>query len=625
MRFILAGVSLVIALVLVGLGVAQKTVLGTPDSFTATARSTTSAPITVISGTTLNALDGRQDLTLSGSGTIFAAYARTSDVLAWVGEANYNTLTFDKKSRTLVSSGQKGAEATVPSPVGSDLWLREFSGTSKLDLKVSLDKGLSIIIASDGTAPAPSTVSITWPLDNRTPFALPLVAAGAFFALLALIFLGWALIHHRRLRGPRRKSLSAAKPQRMPRLPRQRSYRPVKSKPVSIPRGRRSTRRFVALLPVLIVSAVLLSGCSAASTPGATTTPAAPSPLVSSGASADSPATASRNAPAPSGSSTAGPSDGATPGASATVAPAVELSPPVATEHQIESIVAQVSDVATKSDAALDATTLATRFTGPALALRSSDYQIRSKDSAYVTTVRGIPATTVKVSLPQQSTTWPRTVFAVVQKADDTSVAPVALTMVQNSPREQYKVAYAVDLAAKAVLPTLAPEGVGAPQLSPDTKILALAPSVLVPDYLDLLNNGSASPTFPLFDIAKDTLLPTSGLDARNERKSTFPANATLELSNAAGEAETIALATNESGAIVSVYITETETVKPAVAGDTLNPTGRVKTLSGLTGTTTGVTATYGDQLLFFIPKVGSAEKIVLLGFSTGLISAKEL
>ena len=63
----------------------------------------------------------------------------------------------------------------------------------------------------------------------------------------------------------------------------------------------------------------------------------------------------------------------------------------------------------------------------------------------------------------------------------------------------------------------------------------------------------------------------------------------------------------------------------PVEAGAAVNPSGQVKALSGLAISTKGVTATYGDQLLFYVPPAGSDGKIVLLGYSYGLVTASEV
>jgi hypothetical protein len=67
------------------------------------------------------------------------------------------------------------------------------------------------------------------------------------------------------------------------------------------------------------------------------------------------------------------------------------------------------------------------------------------------------------------------------------------------------------------------------------------------------------------------------------------------------------------------------ESAKPQESGAILSPEAGTKALSGVTKTTTGVAATYAYQLLFYVPPAASGEKITLLGFSEGLVAAKEL
>lgn len=610
MRLVLAIVSLAIAVGLAGYGFAQRSILSGPDTLVATSTVDSGAPVTVIGGETLNALEGRQDIEISGSESIFAAYGRTIDVMAWIGDATYNEIGFDPETSELFSVTQQGTEQTVPSPAGSDLWLREYVGENELDMKVSLNEDFSIIVVSDGTAPAPSTVSISWPLDNRTPWAGPLIAAGGAMLLISLGFFLWAIIHRVRTRGPRRKSIKPPKTPRMPKLPRQRSYQVRKPKTTTTTRGRRSSRRMTALIPTVLVGTLALSGCSAEWWP-------------------DTSAQVTMSAPSPSASSTA--------------VPLEELQPPAATVRQVETIVREAAAVAETADAALDAEALKTRFAGPALALRTGNYAIRAKDSAYPA-LPPIPAGPIEVTVPQQADeTWPRSILAVVtppaepaaeepaaeEPAEESAeepaaVPPLALTLVQQTPREQYKVNFAVALEPDAVFPELAPEGVGVARLSPDTKFLSLPPSELAAAYVDVLNAGAKSASYELFDIERDDFIPQFGVEAREAFKADNP-KVTIDFAMAPGDAEAIALASNESGALVSVSLVETETAKPVAAGDTLNPSGDTKTLSGVAGTTKGVTSSYTHQLLFYIPPVGSSDKIVLLGFSQGLVSAQEI
>jgi hypothetical protein len=98
-----------------------------------------------------------------------------------------------------------------------------------------------------------------------------------------------------------------------------------------------------------------------------------------------------------------------------------------------------------------------------------------------------------------------------------------------------------------------------------------------------------------------------------------------MELANALSDAEVIPMVTNDSGAIVATYLTETEKVTPVEAGALINAEGAVKSLAGVSSTTKGTMATYGNQLLFYVPPVGSDQKIVLIGWASALIAAREL
>ncbi|WP_165067614.1 hypothetical protein [Marisediminicola senii] len=582
MRYIFAIVSLVLAVVLIGYGVAQRTVLAGPDSLVVTAEATSDATVTVIDGETLNSLEGRQDLELSGSDTIFAAFGRTDDVLAWVGDASYNEIGFDDETQSLTSEEVPGSEVTVPNPAGSDLWLREYTGDIALSMQVSLSEDLSIIVVSDGTQPAPSTVTVSWPLDNRTPWAAPLIAAGGAMLLLSFFFFVWAFVHSHRTRGPRRRSITSGQ------------RRTGRTEPGAIgSRGRRSISRMTAVVPIVLVGTLGLSSCASDSWPDLTMASAESSPSASPSAEPE------------------------------------ETSIPAVTTGQVESIIGKVSEVAETAEGGLDEVMLGYRFTGPALEQRIGNFAIREKDPAHPA-LPAFPSGPVAVSVPQSlpvdSDPWPRAIFAVVESPDPATVAPWSVMLVQQSPREQYKVYYAVTLEPNATLPELAPRGVGAPRLSPDTKLLSMAPGNVLANYKDVVTTGDASVNAPAFDLESDNLLPQIDPAARDEQINALKeANGTLEYSYGVGDAETIALASNESGALVTTYLTETTTARPSIEGDTINPTGLVKTLTGSEGSTRGYTAEYSYQLLFYIPPIGSTDKTVLLGFSEALLSAQEI
>jgi hypothetical protein len=291
--------------------------------------------------------------------------------------------------------------------------------------------------------------------------------------------------------------------------------------------------------------------------------------------------------------------------------------------------------VTSEADASANADLAATRLDGPALELRKANYAARAVDGA-IAALPPIPGEPVTLTLPQQTgDSWPRTVLTVVQPpapepptdpaaTPEPAPAPVALVLIQPDPRSQYKVHYSIPLLTEAELP-VAPASVGAAPLPEDSKLLALTPAEVGPAYADVLQNGEASASFPLFDTANDKLLAQLGKAYKDERVAALQ-TASLTFAQAPGGGQTVALATNDTGALVAVNMDEIETITPTEAGAAVNAEGQVKALSGVSQSTKGLTATYGMQLLFYVPPVSeSDQKIVLLGYAQGLTGASEV
>lgn len=619
MRFVIAIVLFVTAFVSIGLGVAQRTVFRGPDHLTAAVDVTGGVPFVVIDGATLNANPGAQLVEVSGgSGPVFMAYGRTDDVDAWLTGERVARLGYDAAtSRLAVARSAEGegtstphpapstsatpgedeatedgaaadegtadeaseaatAETSASSPVGSDLWIQEFEGDGTLVRKINVPSDVSVLIATDGTAAAPPRVSVTWPLDNSTPWSGPLIVGGIGALLLGLASLVWALLHARRRNGPRRKTPRMPKPPRPAQLkpaPRRAALTPGAPGAPEASRGRR--RAFVAL-PVLLVGALALSACS-------------------EGASAP--------AAAPESSAT----------------PTVEIDPPVVTKQQFTRIVARAVEAIAQADEGRDATLAATRLAGPALELRTANYTARGADSA-IAALPAAPAGEIGLVLPQQQHQWPRVVFAAVSGADG---AEYGLMFVQETPREQYKVHYLIRLTQS--IPEVAPIDLGAAPYDPDSKLLAEKPAQLAAEYGDVLIAGDESPFADLFDATDDRLRSSLGADYKAQRRAELP-NAVVNFASAAGTEAPVALATNDTGAIVAVDLRETETVTPAEQGAAINPKGAVKALSGKTTTTKGIAAQYGMQVLFYVPPATAKDaKVRVLGFTQGLIAASEV
>lgn len=631
MRFVLAIVAFIVAAALVGLGIAQRTVLAPASEVSASVTVKGGAAFTVISGSVLNAHPNQQTLSVSGSSKEFVAYGRTADVLAWLGTQRYARISYDASGDTLTSKivtpkstdADTGGTATAtpdptaaetpavptstpspsaaatdtatpgPNPSGSDLWLEQYSGSDAAVTYMNVPSDVSVIVASDGTKPAPDKVRIAWPLDTATPWAGPLIAGGLLLLLAGIVLFLLGLLHLRRSRGPRRSSGP-----KMPKLPKARTYKPSRAV-VSRGKGRRSRsgrdrsrgRRRMVTVSTVVLGTLVLTGCSADYWPQFSGNPTAtltPTPLSTDAAALGK-----------------------------------DALPPVVTVPQLQKIVANIATVAANADAHGNADELAGRFTGVALAMRSANYKIRAPKTSVVA-LATIPAGPIKVALPQATDSWPRVVEAVVQNTANAKDAPIMLVLVQETPRDNYMVNYAIPLQASATVPDVAPASIGTSIVPPDSKFLLVAPSKLAADYADVLTNGDASKYADLFDASTDGLRgQVAKLDA--ETKSQLSSTASLTIARTAGTGALIALATNDSGAIVAVDVREVVTAKVVSAGAEVTAGATASALSGLVTSKTGIASTTDYQLLFSVPPPGSKNKITLLGFSQGLTAASEV
>ncbi len=593
MRFVLAIVSFVLAALMIGWGIGQRTILAGPDSVTSSVQTET-APLTVVDGGAieqlgleLDALSPSRSMTVSGEGEVLVAYGRTADVLAWVGDTDHNLVTADIESGELVSELVTGVESEAPDPRGSDLWLDELGGEDTVELTSGVRSDMSVLLATDGTAPAPDAISVQWPVDDSTPYAVPLIVAGSVMLVLGLALYIWALVHLRRGQGPRRKTAKQPKGPKPPKRPKPGvlgAGRPPGPQ-LESPRGRRATRKRIALLPAGIAVAAL-AGCTGV-------------PSLDLGAS-----------PSPSASETA--------------EPGVAVEPPVVTQAQAERILADVSAVGAAADEARDADAASARFDGAALDERRGYYALLAAE-AEEPAPPVIPASVVEVTLPQATEAWPRTVFSVLKDEADPEASQVAVVLTQNSPRENYKVQYAVAFAPGAQFPDVAPASIGAARLSPDDQLLAVPPSQLGTAYGDVLINGDSSGSAGLFSAEADGLRTQIGQQNRQDTRDALGENGTFDTRIEAGTGETIALATNDAGAIVAVSLRDVYEVRPVDSGE-INLGETTAAVLDKESTTTGVRSTYGLQLLFAVPPSTAADQTVrVLGYSNGFLEASEL
>lgn len=648
MRFVWAVVAFVLAAVLIGAGIAQRTIFLGPESQQTRVEVEEAAPFVLLDGEVLRTNPGTQNLLINGDGEIFASYGRTPDMEAWLADSEYNHVTVGDDGALDVEhvtapeatdDAEQGTETEPPadsegdaaseepagrSPVDSDLWLDSFSedGTLIAD-NMQLPEGTSVLIAYDGTKDAPDDIVVSWPLDNSTPWAGPLMVAGGAVLLVGLILYVLGIRHQRRGRGPRRKGpgplpitepidVAALPPAERAALESSDAERAAPENgtdqaeiedaeiveenkepdaKTSMRASGQARRRRMLAIPALGLTALLAAGCSSDSWPQFGD--AAPSP-----------------SPSP------------------TVIAPENQKPPAVTESQALRILQNVSGTLEEADTALDLDLAATRLDGPALAARTTEYELRTAlpDTPLPSV---IPTDEVEVVLPEATDEWPRTVLMLSKGTSDDTVPPVILTMTQQDPWSNYKVTDIADMSADAVFPEVAAAWLGTSLVPSDSAFLRITPGEVAAAFADVVDAGEKSASYDLFDELSLNLAK-SITDSRQAVVQNLADNGAADTSKAAfnmapTSAAPVSMTTLDSGAIVAVSLTDTETVTPTSADAVIRfgDNAQAKALTGATESAKGVETTYEFQMFFAVPSQGSTEQIRLLAVRQDLLSVK--
>lgn len=553
-------------MMLVGIG--QRTFWAPPETVTAQAPADSgAAPVAVLDAGLLASHPEGAEITIRSEEGVFLAVGRASDVDAWVGDAAVTRVSTGAED-SLAADTSEG-EATVPNPAGSDLWVSEESGQGELSYSWTepAEGDWSVLIASDGTAPAPTDISVSWANDEGTPLAVPLIIAGALAAVLGL-----ALAFIARTGGGTPPA----------------------------PGSRRAVRQSDTAAQKTVAGRSENAGAAKFSTPGAATVRQGMNGVLAA-ALAGGLALALVPAVSP-----------------ATAAESGEDSTPVVLDSQLTRILGSVAGTVQKADAARDASLLKDRAASTALSLREANYAAAAKapDTKAPAAVAASPLLTDMVS---SGTEFPRTVVAVTQGQDNT--VPQALLLVQASPRENYKLVSAIQMLPGTTFPQPPANGTGVAAVAADSSEgLAMSPQLAVDALADALTNPDGA--------NKDAFAANSFAEAVTTFQANVTANpdnefAAITFKHTPVPSDTRALRTADGGAIVFGYMSHSYSSVPREAGDSINLEGTIyETLTGEKNTEAGIDVTHGEAVMLYVPPAGSADQAEVVGAAQELLSA---
>lgn len=564
MRNKIAVPLIVLGMLMMLVGIGQRTFWAPPETVTAQAPDAGTAPVAVLDAGLLAGREDGTEITVRSDGDVFLAVGRAADVDAWVGDAAVTRIGSGAEENLTAQTDE--GEASVPNPAGSDLWVSEESGETEVSYTWAepADGEWSVLIASDGTAAAPTDITLSWANDEGTPLAVPLIVAGALIAVLGL-----ALAFLARTGGGTPAAPGSRRAARESDTAAQKTVTPDGQSTGAVRFSAGTGRKGLAG----VLAAALAGGLAVALVPGAAT---------------------------------------------AAQEPAEESSYPVVLDSQLTRILAAVAGTVQKADAGKDPALLKERASSTALALREANYATAGKapDTKAPAAVAASPLLTEMVS---SGTGFPRTVVAVTQGEDNT--VPQALLMVQASPRENYKLASAIQMLPGTTFPQRPADGTGVSVAAPDSADgLTMSPQDAVGALADALTNPDGS--------HKDTFAANSFAEAVTTfqtQVTSNPANefASITFKHSPVSADTQALRTADGGAIVFGYMVHDYASVPREAGDSINLEGTIyETLTGKKNTEAGIDVTHGEAVMLYVPPAGSPDQAEVIGAAQELISA---
>ena len=582
-----------VALVLLGLltllaGVGQKTIWAPAETVTASVPADgTAAPLTVIDQKLRTLHGGTVKINVKGEGSFMLAAGRPDDVDAWVGKTAHNTVsgvTEDNKSLQLAHTD---GEAAAPSPAGSDLWVSTENASGELNYTWSApaDGEWSLLLASDGTKPAPSSISMTFPNDTSTPWAVPLMVLGGLLMLagLALLVL--------KPKGGKPADIGGddtGESLKDKLVRRARAVRPAGKTAPTAPSpvekqtgGASSTATFStrrAGVAMAALAATIVAGTGVAAQ--AATTPA-PSPSASAAAGADTAADS-----------------------------------PVLLDAQFRRILEQVSSTVDAGDAAKDAAKLKSRVDRTELEVRTQNYKIRSQVGAYEARMP-VRATKLLTTVVTSKRAWPRSVMAVTQ--GEGNVVPQLLTLVQKSPRENYKLVETTPLQPGTTFPaigrdgteTLAADDKSGLLYSGEEALAGLGDRLTKADstFKDKLVEGQSSP-YIADTLAYQADVAKTGVDGN------------FSFTHKVAPEETVVFRTADGGALVLGRLNFAFDGTPKAEGDKLAIGEDAAVLAGGKETSSGMVLNFAESMAVYIPPTGSKDPMKLVAATRGLVGA---
>ena len=569
LRFWLSITTFVVGLTLTAIGLVNQLENQPLSMIVADAELTTPTTYVMIPNKVLTAYPGKVSVTANNDGQVFLAAGRESDIVGWIGKAQYAETRLgvnQAKEEVLISEIERSGGGELADPRGSDLWRLEVAESFEGKISVPEGNEIGVLIAAKGIDMAPRKIKIEWDLPDEGVPVAPITMIGLALMLIGALWSLWLFITSYRKSGITRSWSGPRRPKLQLELPKYKKRKPAVEAPIG---SRRQARKLKFVAFALVAAS--LSGC----------TPEYQNPVLS---------------PSPS--------------------PAQDTLTPVMTKDQLKRILDEITAVVAEGDAELDRESIERRVTGPALVARRAAYNIarRTENPQPPAPLLSSP---IQLFLPSATDTWPRSVMVVTGEQTLTM-----MVLRQESARDQYRLYQYMDILPGGDFPEVAAEEIGANTVKEDSKFLLMPPADLAKAVGSLLNEGPDSAWSILVDGDNQYIKDVSSVQ---QTLAQTLSNANVSFDHRISNDEMVLLTSGEGGALVGVYMIDTYTIIPKSPGDAVAISGQEAILLGAGGSATGIETRYGAMLLFHMPAAGSESRARLLGATQQLLTAISL
>ncbi len=568
MRFWLSITTFVVGLTLTAIGLVNQIENQPLNFIVAEAELTTPTTYVMIPNKVLTSYPGKVSVTANNDGEVFLAAGRESDIVGWIGKAQYTETRLgvnQAKEEVIISEVERSGGGELADPRGSDLWRLEVAESFEGKISVPEGNEVGILIAAKGVDMAPRKIKIEWDLPDQGAPIAPITMVGLGLMLAGAIWSLWLFFTNYRKSGITRYWRGPRRPKMQFGLPKFKKKKIETSQPTS--RREARTLKFAALM---LVSATL-AGC----------TPDYQNPVLS---------------PSPSA--------------------AQDTLTPVMTKDQVKRVLEEITTVVAEADAELNRESIEARVSGPALVARRAAYNI-ARRTENPQPPAPLLASPIQLFLPSATDTWPRSVMVVTGEQTLTM-----MVLRQESARDQYRLYQYMDILPSVDFPEVAAEEVGANTVKEDSKFLLMPPADLATAVGSLLNEGPDSTWSILVDGDNQYIADVSSVQ---QTLAQTLSNANVTFDHKISPDDMVLLTSGEGGALVGLYMIDTYTIIPKSPGDAVAISGQEAILLGAGGSATGIETRYGAMLLFHMPAAGSESRARLLGATQQLLTAVSL